>query len=52
VRYELAIARPSGDVSATGWFVHVFVDRETRRPVDIPERLRGALAGLQVEAEA
>ncbi|MEA2436894.1 MAG: hypothetical protein QOF65_1450, partial [Thermoleophilaceae bacterium] len=32
------------------WFVHVFVDRATRRPVEIPERLRGSLERLQVEA--
>jgi acyl-CoA thioester hydrolase len=47
VRYELAVARAgeSGPV-ATGHFVHVFVDRESRRPVEIPERLRGALEKL------
>jgi acyl-CoA thioester hydrolase len=45
VRYELAIAR-GDDELATGWFVHVFVDRQSRRPVEIPEQLRGALEGL------
>ncbi len=48
VRYELAIARPSGDVAATGWFVHVFVDRAARTPVPIPDGLRGALERLVV----
>ena len=49
VRYELAIARPSvGEIAATGWFVHVFVEREGRRPVAIPERLRAALERLVV----
>jgi acyl-CoA thioester hydrolase len=48
VRYELAIARPSGDVSATGWFVHVFVDRAARRAVEIPEPIRAALERLVV----
>ncbi len=29
-----------------GWFVHVLVDRESRRPVAIPQALRSALAAL------
>ena len=33
--------------AATGWFVHVFVDRETRRPVEMPAPLRAALERLQ-----
>jgi acyl-CoA thioester hydrolase len=52
VRYELAIARAGSDEpAATGHFVHVFVDREGRRPVPIPERLRTALERL-VPSEA
>jgi acyl-CoA thioester hydrolase len=31
---------------AQGEFVHVFVARDGRRPVDMPERLRAALARL------
>jgi acyl-CoA thioester hydrolase len=48
VRYELAL-RGEGAASpaATGWFVHVFVDRATRRPVAIPPRLREALEALE-----
>ena len=47
VRYELALFRPGADEpSATGWFVHVFVERASRRPVDIPEPLRAALERL------
>ena len=47
VRYELAVARAGEpEPVATGHFVHVFVDREKRRPVEIPERLRGALERL------
>ena len=47
VRYELAVFKDDKpDPSATGWFVHVFVDRETRRPVAFPARLRGALERL------
>jgi acyl-CoA thioester hydrolase len=47
VRYEIGLFGAGGDVvAATGWFVHVFVDRETRRPVPIPEGIRAALARL------
>jgi acyl-CoA thioester hydrolase len=45
VTYEIAIFR--GDaLSAHGRFVHVFVDRTTRTPTPIPEKLRTALARL------
>jgi acyl-CoA thioester hydrolase len=49
VRYELALWRGgSGDPAATGWFVHVFVDRASRRPVgELPPRLRAALEKLR-----
>jgi acyl-CoA thioester hydrolase len=51
VRYELELGREGEPGAlAEGWFVHVFVDRETRRPVEIPARLRDALARLQVPA--
>jgi acyl-CoA thioester hydrolase len=47
VRYEIGLFAPDGeDPVATGWFVHVFVDRERRRPVDIPPPLRAALERL------
>ncbi len=47
VRYELAIFRAEADEpAAEGWFVHVFVDREDRRPVPIPDGPRSALARL------
>ena len=50
VRYELAVARAGErEPVATGHFVHVFVDRESRRPVPIPEPLRGALERLVPE---
>jgi acyl-CoA thioester hydrolase len=52
VRYELGVFREGGDdVTAEGHFVHVFVDRENRRPVPIPEPLRGALERLLVSDE-
>jgi acyl-CoA thioester hydrolase len=51
VRYELLIAREGEtDPVALGHFVHVFVDSGTRRPVEIPERLRGALERLVPES--
>lgn len=53
VRYEIALFRGDDDEpAATGWFVHVFVGREQRRPQDIPAALREALSRLQVNGEA
>jgi acyl-CoA thioester hydrolase len=47
VTYELGIfAAGSPDLCAIGSFVHVFVDRATRRPVPIPDRVRAALERL------
>jgi acyl-CoA thioester hydrolase len=49
VRYELGIFRErAAEAAATGWFVHVFVDRERRRPVDLTPALRAALERLAV----
>jgi acyl-CoA thioester hydrolase len=49
VRYELAIFK-SGETSAAavGYFVHVFVDRDTQRPVAMPSNIRDALERLIV----
>ncbi|HET8727262.1 MAG TPA: thioesterase family protein [Alphaproteobacteria bacterium] len=49
VRYEVALFRV-GDATAaaTAHFVHVFVDRESRRPVPIPPELKAALERLVV----
>lgn len=53
VRYELALYRSGGESPvAVGWFVHVFVDRERRRPVEIPGAMRAALERLIVPEEA
>jgi acyl-CoA thioester hydrolase len=47
VRYELVLtSRGADEAAASGHFVHVFVDRETRRPVPIPDPIRDALAKL------
>ena len=47
VQYELAIFKHGEEQAcAAGRFVHVFVDRDSNRPVSIPESLRAALARL------
>jgi acyl-CoA thioester hydrolase len=44
VRYEIGIfKREAPTAAAQGYFVHVFVDRVTRRSVEIPSALRRAL---------
>jgi len=46
VRYEIAFLAADDTVVAEGHFVHVFVDRTTRKPAEVPTGLRGAMAGL------
>jgi acyl-CoA thioester hydrolase len=49
VTYGIAIFDESSEVAAAhGHFVHVFVDRETRKPVAIPSTLRAALEMIAV----
>ncbi|MFZ3202720.1 MAG: thioesterase family protein [Pseudomonas sp.] len=49
VQYELAVFKQGEDQAcAAGRFVHVFVERASNRPLPIPERLRTALAALQI----
>ena len=53
VRYEIALFRGGADEpAATGWFVHVFVDRDSRRPVDMPAGIRACLERLLVPASS
>ena len=53
VRYEIGLFSESEQApAAEGWFVHVFVDRLERRPVEIPSPLRGALERLLVTEPA
>ncbi|MEY5003366.1 MAG: hypothetical protein RL678_1175 [Pseudomonadota bacterium] len=48
VRYEVGIfGGDESTASAQGHFVHVFVDRDSGRPVAIPEEMRHAIARLQ-----
>ncbi len=47
VRYEIGLFRQGRrEASAVGHFVHVFVDRHTRRPTDLPGDIRSALERL------
>jgi acyl-CoA thioester hydrolase len=47
VRYELAIFNAGDDKpAAEGFFVHVYVDRATRRPEPLPDSLRSVLKKL------
>lgn len=51
VRYGIGLfGEGEAAPAAEGWFVHVFVDRATRRPVPIGERMRAALARLEMGA--
>ena len=44
VRYEVGLfAGDALECAAAGHFIHVYVDRETRRPVPLPEPLRAVL---------
>jgi len=46
VRYEVGLFREGGEPLAAGYFVHVFVDRQDRRPRPIPEIVRLSLERL------
>ena len=49
VRYELSVFKAGEPFAAAiGYFVHVFVDRDTQRPVSIPATIRAALERLVV----
>ncbi|WP_342128482.1 acyl-CoA thioesterase [Hydrogenophaga sp. OTU3427] len=44
VRYEVGLFAADGELcAAAGHFIHVYVDRATRRPVPLPERLKQTL---------
>ncbi len=48
VRYAIAIFREGREAAvASGYFVHVFVDRDSQQSVPIPPRLRQALEAIQ-----
>lgn len=48
VRYEIGIfGAADNEASAQGHFVHVYVDRKTRRPAPLPAELRHALERIR-----
>ena len=48
VRYEVGLfAAGEPETAAKGHFIHVYVDRRTRRPVPLPSDLRSVLEELQ-----
>jgi len=48
VRYEIGLFAAGEPLSAAGGhFVHVYVDRDSRRPVPLPDALRAALEPLR-----
>ena len=50
VTYEVGIfAQGAVQAAAAGEFVHVYVDRATRRPVALPQGLRAAVESLAAE---
>jgi len=49
VQYDIGLFRGDDpEPAAIGHFVHVYVDRESRRPVRIPDHVREAMAPLVV----
>lgn len=49
VTYDIGLFEQGADApAATGYFVHVWVERLTRRPTPIPDAVRAALAPLVV----
>jgi acyl-CoA thioester hydrolase len=49
VTYEIGLFRHGDEeAAATGHFVHVWVDRATRRPTPVPTRIRTALGSLML----
>ena len=52
VVYRIALFREEEDEPcAIGRFVHVYVDRATRRPVEIPQEIRKALSMLDLGSQ-
>lgn len=49
ITYEIALFRDDeDDCAAFGHFVHVYVDRQNRNTVRIPDRVRDAVAGFMM----
>jgi acyl-CoA thioester hydrolase len=53
VRYEVGIFLEGADsASAQGHFVHVYVDRATRKPSAIPDKMRHLLQSIEVSGRS
>ncbi|MEY4082813.1 MAG: hypothetical protein RL483_182 [Pseudomonadota bacterium] len=51
VRYEVGLFKNEDQqVSAAGHFIHVYVDRQTQRPISLPEPLRAVLQQIYMPA--
>ncbi|ROZ68771.1 acyl-CoA thioesterase [Ramlibacter sp. WS9] len=52
VQYEIGLFKSTAETaSAVGYFTHVYVDRQTNRPVAIPDSVRSVLSELQVAVQ-
>lgn len=50
VRYEVALfVQGRSEVSAVGYFIDVFVDNKTEKPITIPDPVRSVLAELSFQ---
>lgn len=48
VRYEIGLFREGEcEPAAEGYFIHVYVDKETRRPTSLPDKLKSLLETIQ-----
>ncbi|MCU1623473.1 MAG: 4-hydroxybenzoyl-CoA thioesterase [Frankiales bacterium] len=52
ISYRLALFGTAESPAAVGRFVHVYVDRETRRPVAVPDPVRAAARALKKDPES
>jgi acyl-CoA thioester hydrolase len=53
VRYEVSIFRDDEQTaSAQGHFIHVYVDRISRKPASIPETMRTLLQSIQTQKDS
>ncbi|MEN3291228.1 MAG: acyl-CoA thioester hydrolase [Burkholderiales bacterium] len=50
VRYEVGIFREDEEsAAAQGHFVHVYVDRDSRKPAALPDQMRALLQSIEVK---
>lgn len=53
VRYEVSIFRQGEETaSAQGHFIHVYVDRMSRKPAAIPEHMRDLLQSIHIQEDS